>query len=247
MQDAGGSVAKYDPMHGGSVRPLTTDPRDPQICPLDRHTFESSTVAWFRRDMRTSPDVRLVEVDSQQVVVKDWGQRSLARRFLLGRFLLRREHRFLTLLAGLEGVPRSLGFPDADSLAIEYLSGRTLSDVNPDFLPDFFDRLDALVRQIHERGIAHGDLDQENNIVVQEDGHPAIIDFGGSIQRSVLPLRRHYFDLLSRHDLRCVERQRRRFDQPPAPPGAPPVPHLAPWQKRLLVFFRKMDREDAPP
>lgn len=227
--------------------PLTPEQEAPLTCPLDRHTLESHTVAWFRRDLRTSPDVRLVEVGSQQYVVKDWSRRSLARRLLLGRFLLRREHGFLTLLAGLEGVPRSLGFPDADSLAIEYLPGLTLSEVNPDFLPDFFDRFGALVRQIHERGIAHGDLDQENNIVVQANGHPAIIDFGGSLHRSGLPLRRLYFDLLSGHDLHCVERQRRRFEQPPAPPGAPPIPELAGWQRRLLVFFKKMDREERSP
>lgn len=224
-------------MTGGSASPPCS------TSPFDRDTFENSTVAWFRKDLHTGPDVRLVQVGDLRCVVKDWKPRSSARRFLLGRFLLRREHRFLTRLAGLEGIPRSLGFPDADSLAIEYVPGRTLSEVNPDFLPDFFDRLDALVCHIHERGIAHGDLDQENNIVVREDGHPAIIDFGGSLRRSALPASGLYFDLLSRHDRLCVERQRLRFEQPPPPPGAPPLPVLAPWQKRLLVFFHKMERD----
>ena len=215
-------------------------------CPLDRPTLESHTVAWFRQGLRPSPDVRLVELDGVQYVVKDWRRRSLRRRLLLGRFLLRREHRFLTRLQGLEGVPRSYGFPDADSLVIEYLPGRTISEVNPDFLPDFFDRLDALVRRIHERGLAHGDLDQENNILVRPDGQPAIIDFGGSVQQAVLPPWTLHFDLMARHDRLCVERQRRRFEQPPPPPEFPPLPTLAPWQRRLLCFFKKMEPEAEP-
>ena len=65
-----------------------------------------------------------------------------------GRWLVRREHHLLYLLRDVGGVPRSYGLPDADSLAIEYLDGRPVCDVPPPEYPrDYFDRLDALVRE----------------------------------------------------------------------------------------------------
>jgi serine/threonine protein kinase len=213
---------------------------------FDRPTMERATVSYFRRGWKTLPDIRLVEHEGRRWVVKDWGPRGLLRRLTQGRFMLRREHRFLRRLEGLPGIPRSFGFPDRDSLAIEYLESRPVSKVHPEeYVEGYWDRLDALVRAVHERGVAHGDLDQEDNIMVCEDGSPAIIDFGGAISRWVIsPLHLAAFDLLSRHDLGCVERLRMKKDLFPGRRRAPRPPRLLGWQRRLLLLFNKLDRKE---
>jgi len=202
-------------------------------------------VSFFRRGWPTLPDIRLVEVDGRRWVVKDWRHRSLPRRLLQGRFMLKREYFFLRSLEGIDGVPRCEGFPDADSLAIEHFEGRNASVVYPqDYPRGFFDHLDALVRAIHARGVAHGDLDQDDNVMVRADGSPGVIDFGNALRESWFPLIRMWHDLLVRHDLQCVARLRGRFEIDPVNPNPAPPPDLLSWQRRVLVFFRKMERNE---
>ncbi len=209
---------------------------------LNRDLVERCTVSFFRRGWPTLPDIRLVEVDGQRAVVKDWSRRGWLRRLLQGRFMLRREHGFLRRLEGVDGVPRSYGFPDADSLAIEYFEGRELSEVHPqDYPVDYWDRLESLVTAVHRCGIAHGDLDQEDNIMVLQSGAPAVIDFGGAMSRVPWPFSLWY-ELLELHDLHCVYRYRHQFRMGPV--TATPPPGLADWQKRVLVGFRKMERKE---
>ena len=181
-----------------------------------------------------------------RAVVKDWGARGWLRRMTQGRFMIHREHAFLRHLEGLPGIPRSYGFPDADSLAIEYVESRAVSKVHAiEYAPGYWDRLDSLVRALHACGVAHGDLDQEDNIMVTPEGAPAIIDFGGAVwQVAWSPLHRVVFDLMRRHDLNCVERLRLRKDLFLADRLAPPPPPLRHWQRRLLVGLRKMERNE---
>lgn len=211
---------------------------------LDRATMERCTVSFFRRGWPTLPDIRLVECAGVHLIVKDWRKRSPLRRLTQGRFMLGREYWFLKHLEGVAGIPRAWGFPDADSLAIESLAGQPVSAVHPhEYVQGYWDRLDALVRTIHSRGVAHGDLDQEDNILVLPDGSPAIIDFGGAVASCRFsPLHVLLYDLLARHDLHCVERLRAKKDLYPDQRRAAPPPQLFDWQRRLLVFFRKMER-----
>lgn len=213
---------------------------------LDRPTIERCTRSWFRRGWSSLPDIRLVEIDGVRLVVKDWRARAWLRRRLQGRFMLAREDHFLRRLEGLPGIPRSFGFPDADSLAIEYIASRAVSKVHAvEYVHGYWDRLDALVRALHARGVAHGDLDQEDNIMVTDEGEPAIIDFGGAVSRIAWsPLHRVAFDVLSRHDLYCVEILRAKKDLYPEARRAPVSPSLPFWQRRLLLALNKIDRKE---
>ncbi len=213
---------------------------------FDRGDLQDHTVSFFRHGWPTLPDIRLVHCRGLCAVVKDWSSRGALRRFLQGRFMLAREEHFLSRLRGLPGIPRCFGRPDADSLAIEFLDGRPVSVVHPHEYPiGYWDRLDALVRAIHERGVAHGDLDQEDNILVLSDGSPALIDFGNAITQSrCSPLHRLLFDLLRRHDLWCIERLRLKKDLFTGLRKAPPPPRLYGWQRRILLVFNKMERRE---
>lgn len=139
----------------------------------------------------------------------------------VARLLLRRERRALRALDGLAGVPREVrddalaALPGADGRrprAGEVLL-RTWQPGEPlhraESLPrDFFDLLDALVLDVHRRGVCHNDLHKEQNVVVGLDGRPALIDFQlASVHRR----RGRVFASRVHEDLRHVQKHRRRY------------------------------------
>jgi hypothetical protein len=140
------------------------------------------------------------------------GSRFVARR------LLARERQALRALEGLEGVPRLSeggGKRSRGVLDRSWIEGAPLSSAEA--IPeDFFDRLDDLVRALHARGVCHNDLHKEQNVLVTEDGWPALVDFQlASVHRSPSRL----FGSRVRDDLRHVEKHRRRYTCDGRAPG----------------------------
>lgn len=143
-------------------------------------------------------------------------------------FLARRERAIYRRLAGIDGVPRLSRAQGETWLAHEYLEGRTLAAVfrdleadlaarprtrpDPRVPPDFYDRLEALVRAIHARGVIVLDLSKQDNIVVRADGRPGLVDFQLSLAfaRRPGPLARRAFEALAAADLYQVFKHRRR-------------------------------------
>ncbi len=94
----------------------------------------------------------------------------------LGRWLCRRELHFYRKLWSLPDVPRLLATYGRNGFVLEFVQGRPLSDSAT--VPDgFFDRLFALSRALHERGIAYVDANKTQNILVGDDGLPHLVDF----------------------------------------------------------------------
>ncbi|MFO1077156.1 MAG: lipopolysaccharide kinase InaA family protein [Planctomycetota bacterium] len=130
---------------------------------------------------------------------------------VLARFLLRRERRALAALAGMAGVPALVADEPATghALARTYVAGEPLWAATA--LPrDYFDLLGALVAALHARGVCHNDLHKENNILVQPDGRPALIDFQLA---TVHDRRGRTFAARSREDRRPVDKHRRRYER----------------------------------
>jgi hypothetical protein len=100
----------------------------------------------------------------------------------LGRLLATREHGFMERLAGIEGIPVSLGpvciggRPLPNAVCHEYITGHPLAE-HERVADDFFPRLTALLAEVHRRGVAHVDLHKRENILVGDDGGPHLIDF----------------------------------------------------------------------
>ena len=131
-------------------------------------------------------------------------------RAILARSLLARERRALGALGGLAGVPQ-LAQADrgrADELLRTHLAGAPLQRAEQ--LPrDYFERLDELVVALHARGVCHNDLHKEPNILVGEDGRPALLDFQLASVHAGRRTRR--FDVRAGEDLRHVEKHRVRY------------------------------------
>ena len=130
-------------------------------------------------------------------------------RAILARALLARERRALQALRGMPGVPQ-LSVADrglAHELLRTHLAGAPLHRATQ--LPlDYFEHLDVLVQALHARGVCHNDLHKEPNILVGEDGRPALADFQLS---SVHTRQGRSFRVRVSEDLRHAEKHRARY------------------------------------
>ncbi|MFQ5669956.1 MAG: hypothetical protein ACE5HD_05480 [Acidobacteriota bacterium] len=165
---------------------------------------------------RTKARICLIQWQGKPAVEKDYSQRGLLVRCLLGPLFLNREQRALEHLAGMDGVPAVHARPSRDRLIMERLDGKPLlaySGSSPDsgHLPgDFFVRLQQLVAALHRRGVAQGDIGA-GDVLVRRDGSPALIDFSVSLVRNKGLLGIFAFHNAARQDRRRLARLRKRF------------------------------------
>jgi tRNA A-37 threonylcarbamoyl transferase component Bud32 len=97
-----------------------------------------------------------------------------------------------------------------------------------------FDRLARLLAAIHARGVAHIDLRKRDNILVQADGTPCIIDFNASFCFEPATLgARLLFPLLRRIDDSAVLKWKSRL--------APELMTPAEWKEhRRMTLLRRL-------
>lgn len=153
----------------------------------------------------TFGEIRLDFEDAEQIIVRDvrvapWWARGLARR------LLAREAIALTALDGLPGVPELL-YADRDILKRRFIRGQPLYLAPP---PDeiFFRDAAKLLRRMHRAGVLHNDLAKEPNLLVDENGKPAFIDF----QLASFATRRNLLlRVLGREDIRHLLKHKRTY------------------------------------
>jgi hypothetical protein len=94
----------------------------------------------------------------------------------LGKWLCGRETRFYRKLADIPNIPAVVGAVGKTGFIHEYVEGRPLSRDKP--VPDgFFDKLTALLAELHRRDIAYVDTNKPENILLGDDGLPHLIDF----------------------------------------------------------------------
>lgn len=154
-------------------------------------------------------------VDGQPAVVKEskpWRLLGLPIK-LPARLLKRHEANLHRRLSTIRGIPELIDVAD-DQLRLirRYVAGATLQAV-PRVSGEFFDELEAIVRELHENGVAYVDLAKEENIIVGEDGHPYLIDFQvsmvlGPFQGLLKPVKARVFRVLAREDLYHLAKHR---------------------------------------
>lgn len=94
----------------------------------------------------------------------------------LGRMLCRRELEIYQHLDALEGVPRCHGSCGPTGFVHAFVEGHPLQ--RHEFVDDdFFPRLEQLIGTLHGMGMAYVDLEKRENILVDAQGRPALIDF----------------------------------------------------------------------
>lgn len=187
-------------------------------------------------------EVSLIEIDGKRIVLKDfWGKHKLWR-WLFGRIAISREAKAYKQLQGVRGIPEFFGQPDAYSLLIEFIEGEFLPHRKErNKLSDqFFQGLSRLVTEMHNRGVAHGDL-RKKNIFISSDTQPYLLDFATAVcvDEHCSRVKRMLFERIRRIDLIKVAKIKSRY-----------FPHLLtdsekrnllkiPWYLRLGQFLRK--------
>ena len=191
----------------------------------------------------TKAVVEIVEVDGRPAVVKDVATRAWPVRRFLGPWQLDREARAYAALAGLRCTPVFLGRVDRQAIALEYVQGPTLASLRPGDLPEsFFDRLDAILGEIHARDVAHGDL-HRHDVLLRPGGDPCLVDFSTAVVAGTgaPALTRFLFRQMCHADLRSAAKLRRHL----LPGSRVPVPErrglyrLGGLVKRSVGLFRR--------
>ena len=155
---------------------------------LTRKDLADSRFMILNRGRWGNADVYLFERGGQKYVVKDFAPCPPLIRETWGRLLVRREYGALSRLQGISGIPEALGLIDARAFCYEYIPGRNMRKLSSEKLDaGFFYALEALVDRMHQRNVVHLDLRNRRNILMTEDGAPAILDFQSSLNLKHMP------------------------------------------------------------
>jgi hypothetical protein len=178
----------------------------------------------------------------------------------LGRMLAKREAGFLRRLADVELIPDDLGPVTvagqrvASAGARRYVEGEAFRD-GSDVRAAFFVELRCLLDAVHASDMAYVDLHKRENIVIDRDGRPHLVDFQVSLGawpgnrwlvRKLQEMDDYHF---RKHYARCLpetltpEELRRHLEPPRLVRAhrAVAVP-LRSLRRRLLVLLKVRDR-----
>ena len=140
-------------------------------------------------------------VGERKILIKAAGTKGVTS--WMCRWMLRREYQVYRQLTGISGIPQCYGLINARYLVLEYIDSQTLRHATIKDRQNFFEELFAIIQSIHERGVGHADLKRKDNILVADERHPFLIDFGVSAirKRGFHPLNRLWHSFARQHDL----------------------------------------------
>jgi len=164
---------------------------------MRREEFENSELL-IKGNAFGKPDLHRVEVAGRTLMVKDVRKKNLLFRWTLGLWLIDKEWKIYSRLAGIQGIPKAVERIDRFAFAMEFIPGRPIE--RGETLPaSFFADLERVLGEIHGRGVVHMDLRHKGNVLLSEKGDPFLIDFNSSfsfkekgvLHRVLFPLLRY--------------------------------------------------------
>ena len=171
----------------------------PPPAAFDRAALASAERHLLRDGRFANARVERVRIGGADWIFKDFGSRRLLVRQTVGRLLLGREVRALRRLQGLDGIPADAFRVDAFAMAARFVPGRALATVKKSdgVGTDYLVALEALLREVHARGLVHLDTRGGGNLLIRPDGRPGIIDFQAALSTRWMPglLRRWLEDI----------------------------------------------------
>ena len=160
--------------------------------PFTRKDLTGDQFEVMYRGRWANADLYLYRKNGQVWVLKDFQPCTPFVRKTWGRFLIRREYQALSRLRGIKGIPGEPFVMDAYAIGYQYIPGRTLRETPPNQINDrFFYHLEDLVKQMHERNMVHLDIRNRRNVLITDNGLPALLDFQSSFNLDRVPRMLH--------------------------------------------------------
>ena len=177
--------------------------------------LRSFAIQTYREGEGSRPDVFLLEKDGEQVVLKDHDGMDAAYARFIGPLLVWREVKAMRRLKHLSGVPKFIFCPDKRSLLMEHIEARQVVNVNKSEYDaiHYFQNLKDIIEQMHQQGIAHGDLRSPTNALIDANGGAVLVDFVASLGRGSTwnILNRYLFNKMCLVDLSAVTKLKKRI------------------------------------
>lgn len=169
----------------------------------------------LRRPTNTRPTVWRIEKNGVRAVVKDFSGNRFLFRNIVGRLLVWREARAYRKAEKIPGIPTLFRVIDGLALVTEEIDGTELGKVRDRerFENGFFDALERLVDDFHDRGLAHCDLKKSANILMGPDGRPYVIDWASAISRSEFrgPVLNRIYERFVLDDYNAITKQKLNY------------------------------------
>ncbi len=126
------------------------------------------------------PDVHLIHRDGMTLVEKTYRRRPWIVK-KTGSLLVRWEAYIYSKLEGVTGIPKAVPSPDPYTITTTFMGGHNLMTRirKPD--EAYFNRLEELIKAVHQKGVIHLDMRNRRNYGMDEEGMPYLVDFATSI------------------------------------------------------------------
>jgi len=138
--------------------------------------------------------------NERRLVIKAASGRGI--RKWLSTLMLRHEARVYGQLTGFPAAPRCYGLLRNRYLVLEYIDGTPARYTEIADREAFFAELLELIKKLHARGVAHSDLQKKDNLLLVDNQHPCLLDFGVAVIRKsgFAPFNRFHFHFAERLD-----------------------------------------------
>ena len=167
---------------------------------MKREDIENKMVCLAQGNILGKPNLYTVQVEGKNLVVKDVRMKFFPVRWTLGLWLIQREWKIYSRLAGIRGIPKPVARIDRFAFTMEFVPGRSIQR-GETLSATFFHELEQVLEKVHSKGVVHLDLRHKGNILITEKDEPFLIDFNSSFAfKEKGFFRRHLFPFLRRVD-----------------------------------------------
>jgi hypothetical protein len=183
----------------------------------------------------TKADLLFYDLGDERIAVKTYAPRSALLRNTLGRWLIRREATAYAAAAGIDALPKFLGRLGPHALATRWVEAKPLRErIGAQLDDQLFDRLAAVLDELHGRGVALADL-HHRDVLVGVDDALYIVDLATAwvLGQRPGPIRRRLFERFCESDRVNLARMRARFTGGDVAAAVESVsPEAAAWHRR---------------
>ena len=168
--------------------------------PLKREDIQHKMVCLAQGNIFGKPSLYRVQAKGKPLMVKDVQSRLFLFRWTVGLWLIHREWKIYSRLAGIKGIPKPVARIDRFAFTVEFIPGRPIQR-GETLSSAFFHELEQVLEKVHSRGVVHLDLRHKGNILISEKDEPFLIDFNSSFAfKEKGFFRRYLFPFLRRVD-----------------------------------------------